>query len=113
MLTLTDLTVAPLQELVERASAEPILGPSDMARLAERVNSYFRARVALAHACLRLAVDEAIRNRGLGFSQEQLVRVATIAVIDASNDFDPERDGGFERFVRRRVRRALDRMMAS
>jgi DNA-directed RNA polymerase sigma subunit (sigma70/sigma32) len=112
-LTLTDISTVPVKDLVACASEQPILDASDLARLADSVDSDVRARSALARSQLRMAVDEAIRNRGLGTSQERLVRVAATAVIEAANEYDPARDGGFRRYALLRVRRALDRAMTS
>ncbi len=113
MLSLAEIATAPVEELVERASAEPILDSSDLELLAGRVGTDARARVALALSFLRLGIDEAIRNRGLGVPQERLVRIASTAVIEAAEAFDPERDGSFEGYARTRVRRALGRAIAS
>jgi DNA-directed RNA polymerase sigma subunit (sigma70/sigma32) len=113
MLSLTDISSVPVKELVARASEQPVLDASDLERLVGSVDSDTGARAELARAHLRLAVDEAIRNRGLGISQERLVREAATAVIEASNEYDPGRDGSFRRYARTRIRRALDRAMAS
>jgi len=113
MLSLTEITSAPVAELVARASAEPVPDSARVLDLGHSVESDALIRAELARTHLRLGVDEAIRNRGLGFPQERLVRVATIAVVEAANDFDPVRDGSFTSYARARVRRALDRAMAS
>lgn len=61
----------------------------------------------LVRAHLRIAVDEAIRNRGFGVGQERLARVGALALVEAAPDFDPDQHGSFSSYARQVVRRAI------
>jgi DNA-directed RNA polymerase sigma subunit (sigma70/sigma32) len=106
--TTTYLRGASLDELVTTASREPVLDEQGEATLAGRWRDGDPAALErLVMGNLRIAVDEAIRNRGLGFSQQRLVRRGVAVLMDAASDYDPDRDGPFSSFARLRVRSAL------
>lgn len=113
MLTPAEITAVPVADLIARASAGPMFDPGEQARLERSVTDDGRARIALVHGHLRVAVDEAIRCRGLGRPQEHLVRAAAIALVEAAAAFDPNAHGSFERHARLAIRRAIDQAMAS
>jgi DNA-directed RNA polymerase sigma subunit (sigma70/sigma32) len=61
---------------------------------------------------LRVAIDEAIRTRGLGLPQRKLVSTGVRALLDAIRSYDAAVDGPFSTHVRARVRRALKASIA-
>lgn len=92
-------------DLVRMASAQPVLDEAeeqDLARSAKRGNQEALQRLVLGN--LRIAVDEAIRTRGLGLSQDKLVRTGVGALLEAVSSYDPEAHGRFSDHVRSRVR---------
>ena len=106
--TTSYLTGASLDELVTTASVEPLLDEFGEAQLARRVQNGDReALERLVFGNLRIAVDEAIRNRGLGSPQRDLVRNGVRVLMDAARIYDPTEHGRFSQFVRLRVRSAL------
>lgn len=97
-----------MEDLVNRASAVPVLDASQQARLAARLEGgQSEALSELVETHLRVAVDEAIRNRGLGLAQNVLVREAARALVECAPHYDPERDGSFARYARGEIRVAL------
>ncbi|MDZ7779551.1 MAG: hypothetical protein U5R14_06375 [Gemmatimonadota bacterium] len=106
--TTSDLNGASLDELVTLASQEPVLDEKAEATLARRLSEgETEARQRLLMGNLRMAVDEAIRHRGLGAPQSQLVRRAVRTLATAARDYDPELHGLFSRYAGRLVRSAL------
>ena len=109
-----DLTSTTVEELVIGASKEPVLDEEREAQLA----AHFHARAedvltVLVRTHLRVAVDEAIRSRGLGLRQEILVREAARALLEAAPGYDPSTDGSFREYSRRVAREAIARELLS
>lgn len=103
-----DLDRASVVELVEAASAAPLLDAEREAALGVRAGAGdTRALEALVLGNLRIAVDEAIRNRGLGVAQHELVRQGVRTLIAAARVYRPERHGRFSNYAARRIRSAL------
>jgi RNA polymerase primary sigma factor len=108
------LARASLDELVTTASTEPLLDERGEALLARRVqDGDMEALERLVFVNLRVAVDEAIRNRGLGSPQRDLVRNGIRVLMDAARIYDPVHDGRFSHFVRLRVSTALSENVSS
>lgn len=106
--TTSYLSGASVGELVSTASMEPVLDAALEAELARRVSDGdTEALERLVMGNLRVAVDEAIRNRGLGQPQRALVRRGVGVLIEAARMYDPDRHGSFSHFASERVRRAL------
>lgn len=106
--TTSYLTGVSLAELVTTASTEPVLDERGEALLARRVrDGDAEALERLIFGNLRVAVDEAIRNRGLGAPQRDLIRVGVRVLMEAARAYDPDLHGSFSSFTRSRVRRAL------
>lgn len=106
--TTSDLDQVSLGELVAMASAAPVLDARTEALLAGRAAAGdTEALEKLVRMTLRFAIDEAIRNRGLGSPQRDLVRKGVQTLVEAARRYDPARHGSFARFARGEVRRAL------
>ena len=109
-----EVTSASVEDLVARASAVPVPDASLQERLAARLRGgQPEALSELVEMHLRVAVDEAIRNRGLGLPQNVLVREAARALVACAPEYDPERDGSFARYARGEIRAALHRALSS
>lgn len=108
----TDLVHAPVEDLVVGASRMPLLDETEEARLADRRTDH-EALTELVRRHLRVAVDEAIRNRGLGARQDVLVRAGARALVEAAPRYDPEMHGAFSTYARRTVRDAIARAIGS
>jgi len=109
-----DISDAPLSDLVTRASRWRVLDEQEEAALVDRCASGQDAALDdLVRAHLRVAVDEAIRNRGLGARQDRLARVAARALVEAAPRYQPDRDGPFSRWARRTGREAIKAALAS
>ena len=103
-----EVTSASVEDLVARASETPVLDASQQARLAARLKGGQQDALSeLIEAHLRVAVDEAIRNRGLGLPQDVLVREAARALVACAPVYDPDRHGSFARYARRKIRAAI------
>jgi len=103
-----DLNRASVVELVQAASAAPLLDAEREAYLGARAGEGDAG--ALEHLVLgnlRIAVDEAIRNRGLGTPQDQLLREGVRTLMASAVSYDPKRHGPFSRYAARRIRAAL------
>ena len=106
--TTSYLSGASVGELGSTASMEPVLAAAVEADLARRVSDGdTEALERLVMGNRRVAVDEAIRNRGLGQPQRALLRRGVRVLIEAARIYDPDRHGSFSRFASGRVRRAL------
>jgi RNA polymerase primary sigma factor len=106
--TTSYLTGASLDELVTTASTEPLLDERGESLLALRVrNGDPDALERLILGNLRVAVDEGIRNRGLGAPQRDLIRDGVRVLMEAAGAYDPDIHGRFSMYVKARVRRAL------
>ena len=113
MTAVTPFEDRSLDELVSTASSEPVIDLVAESRLAELLlDGDAEALDRLVRASLRIAIDEAIRNRGLGEPQEGLVRRAAHALMEAAHSYDPGRHGRFSIYARRAVRQALRRTSA-
>jgi DNA-directed RNA polymerase sigma subunit (sigma70/sigma32) len=62
---------------------------------------------------LRIAIDEAIRTRGLGLPQRELVPTGVRTLLDAIRSYDPIVHGPFSSHVRAQVRRAMKASLCS
>jgi DNA-directed RNA polymerase sigma subunit (sigma70/sigma32) len=103
-----DLAQLSLGDLVAVASAQPLLDAQDEDALVTRAQSGdAQAREQLVMRNLRIAIDEAIRTRGLGLPQRKLVLTGVRTLLDAIRSYDRVVDGPFSSHVRERVRRAL------
>ena len=106
--TTSYLADAPVGELVDTASREPLLDDEHESALIRRVREGdSEALERLVMSNLRVAVDEAIRNRGLGQSQRMLVRRGISVLVEAARTYDPDRHGPFSGYASRRVRSTL------
>jgi RNA polymerase primary sigma factor len=106
--TTSYLADAPVGELVTTASREPLLDEERELALVRRVrDGDMEALERLVMSNLRVAVDEAIRNRGLGQSQRSLVRHGITVLLESARTYDPDAHGTFSRYVTDRVRNAL------
>jgi DNA-directed RNA polymerase sigma subunit (sigma70/sigma32) len=108
-----EIASAAVEDLIVGASDVPVLDDAEEARLAVRCAANDEARWELVRSHLRVAVDEAIRNRGLGARQEVLVREAVRALVEAAPDYDAVSHGSFASYARRIVRAAIGRAIAS
>ena len=107
-MTTNGLDDAPIDVLVSSASAEPVIDHVSESRLAELFTAgHSDALDRLVRSNLRIAIDEAIRNRGLGERQEWLVRRAAQALVESAGTYDPQQHGRFSHYARRAVRRAI------
>jgi DNA-directed RNA polymerase sigma subunit (sigma70/sigma32) len=103
-----DLAQLSLGDLVAVASAQPVLDAEDEDSLVTRAQcGDAEAREQLVMRNLRIAIDEAIRTRGLGQPQRKLVPMGVRTLLDAIRSYDPTVHGPFSRHVRTRVRLAL------
>jgi RNA polymerase primary sigma factor len=92
------------------ASNQPVLADEDVDRLVARLaegDTEAMEELVLGH--LRIAIDEAIRSRGLGLPQRTLVRAGIHTLVDTARSYDPGEHGRFSPHARTRVRRALIR----
>jgi len=105
-----DFARLSLGDLIQVASAQPILDEGDEHTLIERARlGDSEAREQLVMVNLRIAIDEAIRTRGWGLPQRTLVPLGVSTLLDAIRSYDPSGDGDFSGYVRGRVRMALRR----
>ena len=114
MINSSDYTSAPTFALVSRASEEPVLDDMDTDRLVDRLRAGDQEaldRLVAGH--LRVAVDEAIRNRRRGARQDTLMREGTRALVEEASQYDPDRHGPFPGWARRTVRRAISSFLPS
>lgn len=95
-------------DLVSMASAQPVLGGEEEERLGRRIRSGDSDAVQeLVAGSLRIAIDEAIRTRGLGLPQRHLVRTGVRALVEAAQAYDPVEHGRYSSYARSRVRSAM------
>lgn len=107
-LSAAHLSTLDIGSLVWVASAQPVLDEATEDELIRRAGAGDRAAMEqLAMSNLRIVIDEAIRERGLGTPQDKLVRVGVRALVEAVRTYDPERDDRFSRHVRLLVRSAF------
>lgn len=103
-----------MAELIESASDARRLDDGEERALVERwASGQADARDELVLASLRVAVDEAIRNRGRGARQDRLARVGAQALIEAAQDYEPGVHGSFSAWSRRIVRDAIRSALVS
>lgn len=97
-------------ELVSMASAQPMMAEEDEQGLIRRIQAGDPNAVEeLVRATLRIAIDEAIRTRGLGLPQRELVRRGVRTLVEAAQTYDPLRHGRFADHARTSVRAVMIR----
>ena len=97
-----------VSDLVSMASAQPLLAEEDVAGLVLRIRAGDAAAIEeLVVANLRIAIDEAIRTRGLGRSQRELVRTGVRTLVEAAQVYDPIEHGSFMRHAQSSVHAAM------
>lgn len=95
-------------DLVSMASEQPLLSEEDEARLVLRIREGDESAVEeLVVGHLRIAIDGAIRTRGLGLPQRELVRMGVRTLVEATRSYDPDEHGAFSNYARSSVRRAM------
>jgi len=103
-----DLATLSVVSLVWMASAQPVLDERTEDELVDHAREGDReALEQLAMRNLRIVIDEAIRARGPGHSQDMLVRLGVQSLIDAVRYYDPHSHGRFSAYLRSRVRTAF------
>jgi DNA-directed RNA polymerase sigma subunit (sigma70/sigma32) len=103
-----DFAHLSLGALIEVASAQPVLDDLDEGALVERAQQGdAEAHEMLVLSNLRVAIDEAIRTRGLGQPQRKLVPRGVSTLLEAIRTYDPAVDGLFSSYVQSRVRMAI------
>jgi len=103
-----DLAQLSLGDLVAVASAQPVLEAEDEDSLVKRAQfGDADASEQLVMRNLRIAIDEAIRTRGLGLPQRELVPTGVRTLLAAIRSYDPLEDGAFSSHLRAQVRRAM------
>lgn len=102
------LYAGSLSEFVREASVLPDLEPEEETRLAARLaEGDPEAVAALIRWNLRMIIDEAIRNRGLGRRQSDLMKAGVEELSRSARRYSPPRHGSFARYARRAVREAM------
>lgn len=104
----TEFDQLSLGDLVSIASEQPVLDEAledALIRSAREGDPIAMEQLVLRN--LRIAIDEAIRTRGLGLPQRRLVRMGVNTLVDAARSYDPRMHGRFSTHVRTRVRHAL------
>jgi len=97
-------------DLVSMASAQPLLAEEDEQGLIRRIQDGDADAVEeLVRGCLRIAIDEAIRIRGLGRPQRELVRLGVRSLVDSAQTYEPALHGRFVDHARASVRETLIR----
>jgi len=97
-------------DLVSMASSQPLLSDQEEEGLILRIQAGDADAVEdLVRACLRIAIDEAIRSRGLGLPQRELVRIGVRSLVDAAQAYEPGLHGRFADHARASVRETLIR----
>jgi RNA polymerase primary sigma factor len=108
-----DLAHLSIGSLVWMASAQPVLDELAEDELILRAREGDRqALEQLAVANLRVVIDEAIRARGLGRPQHELVRVGIAALLQAVRFYEPALHGRFSAHLLAQVRQAVGRTIA-
>lgn len=99
-----------VDDLVSLASEQPLLAEEDEAGLIRRMREGDPGAIEeLVRGTLRIAIDEAIRTRGLGLSQRELVRMGVRTLVQAAQEYDPAEHGSFSHHARSSVRNAMIR----
>lgn len=102
------VTEMSLGDLIAVASAQPVLDEHDEDTLIQSARAGdVEAREKLVMGNLRIAIDEAIRTRGLGLPQRKLVAMGVSTLFEAIRSYDPAAHGPFSSYVRARVRLAM------
>jgi DNA-directed RNA polymerase sigma subunit (sigma70/sigma32) len=97
-------------DLVSMASAQPLLAEEEEQGLIRRIRDGDPdAMEELVLGCLRIAIDEAIRTRGLGRPQRELVRLGVRSLVDSAQSYEPTLHGRFVDHARASVRETLIR----
>jgi RNA polymerase sigma-32 factor len=101
-----------IDDLVSTASDQPVLADEVERGLVQRMrDGDVGAAEELVLGHLRIAIDEAIRTRGLGLPQRDLVRLGVRALVEAARSYDPDEHGRFSHHARSQVRRVLRRSL--
>lgn len=109
-----EIVATPVADLVALVSETRVLDAGEEQRLTARsASGQDDALEALVRSHLRVAVDEAIRNRGFGERQDRLARVGALALVEAAPDFDPDEHGSFSSYARQVIRRAIKDALVS
>lgn len=102
-----------VSDLVSLASEQPLLAGDDEEGLVRRVRAGDEVAVEeLVRGNLRIAIDEAIRARGLGLPQSDLVRLGVRALFEAVRSHDPAEHGPFSSHARSVVRKVMIRRVS-
>jgi len=103
-----DLDALSVGALVSVASDQPPLDIGTERLLIDRARDGDPGALEeLVMRSLRIAVDEAIKARGLGQSQRELVRTGVRTLMDTARRYDPDVHGVFSQHARRHVRLAM------
>lgn len=95
-------------DLVLMASDQPVLDDAIEDALIRRAGEGdLGALEQLVLRNLRIAIDEAIRTRGLGLPQRKLVRTGVNTLVEAARSYDPIAHGRFSEHARTQVRSAM------
>lgn len=106
--TPSDFGKLSLGDLVWVASAQPVLEEDQEDDLIRRARAGdVSALDQLVLRTLRIAIDEAIRTRGLGEPQRRLIRQGVTTLLKTARLYDPIKDGRFSSYARNRVRHAI------
>jgi RNA polymerase primary sigma factor len=110
-----DLTVPdPLSAYLSRISRVALLTHREEVELGRRVRAGDRiARRTLIERNLRLVVSVAIRYRRSGVPLEDLIQEGNIGLIEAVERFDPERGNRFSSYAVWRIRKAIQKAVAT
>jgi len=102
-----------VDDLVSMASSQPFLAEEDERILIGRMRDGDPdAMEELVRGCLRIAIDEAIRTRGLGRPQRELVRLGVRALVEAAQTYEVSPHGRFFDHARAGVRESLVRSVS-
>jgi DNA-directed RNA polymerase sigma subunit (sigma70/sigma32) len=100
-------------DLVSMASTQPSMPEADEDDLVQRIRAGDAEAVqALVLGNLRIAIDGAIRTRGLGLPQRDLVRLGVRALVEAARTYDPSKQGRFCDHARACVREVMIRSVS-
>jgi RNA polymerase primary sigma factor len=110
-----DLTVPdPLPAYLSRISRVALLTHREEVELGRRVRAGDRiARRTLIERNLRLVVSVAVRYRRFGVPLEDLIQEGNIGLIEAVERFDPERGNRFSSYAVWRIRKAIQKAVAT
>jgi DNA-directed RNA polymerase sigma subunit (sigma70/sigma32) len=100
--------VRTLDDFVRKASEQSVLDPEEELRLVERLDGGDGEALGdLVRPLVRVVIDEAIRHRGFGCPQAELIRHGMDALVAAARVYSPARDGALRKHVQEAVRAAM------